>query len=145
MQWSDEENAGFSKAKAEMLYLPVSDAKNRPTVADQDRDPDSLLNRVRKLIKLRHSQKALEADAEFTVIYAESGKLPFIYSRSKIGQKLLIAINPAAEAISVNLPHNLFKALPKVIYAPEDAVITKGEDGWTLSLRPISGAVFDIS
>lgn len=144
MQWSDEENAGFSKAKAEMLYLPVSEAKNRPTVADQDRDPDSLLNRVRKLINLRHSQKALEADAEFTVIYAESGKLPFIYSRSKMGEKLLIAINPAAQTVSVNLPHDLFENAPKAIDTPNDAVIKREDNGWALSLGPISGGIFRI-
>lgn len=144
MQWSDEENAGFSKAKADMLYLPVNDDLNRATVAEQDQNPESLLNRVRELIKLRHSFHALDADAEFKVIYGESGKLPFIYSRSKEGQKLVIAINPAAQAVSVNLPHNVFETLPKVIDAPEDSVITRGDDGWTLFLGPVSGAVYNI-
>jgi maltose alpha-D-glucosyltransferase/alpha-amylase len=144
MQWSDEENAGFSKAKADMLYLPVNDDLNRATVAEQDQNPESLLNRVRELIKLRHSFQALDADAEFKVIYGESGKLPFIYSRFKEGQKLVIALNPSAQSVSVNLPRHMFETSPKVIDSPENAKITQIDSGWTLFLGPVSGAVYNI-
>jgi len=144
MQWSNHKNAGFSGAKPEDLYLPVDSSQDRPTVAEQQGDPGSLLNRIRELIKLRHSSRALDADAQFDVIYAESGKLPFVYSRSKDGQKLLVAINPSAQSVSVDLPYNLFETLPQVIDAPENAEIARIDTGWHLSLGPVSGAVYEL-
>ena len=144
MQWSDEPNAGFSKASAEGLYLPVNPAQDRPTVADQDKDPDSLLNRVRELIKIRLSLKALNADAHFEPIYAESGKLPFVYTRAKHGQKLMVALNPSSQQVSVTLPKDLMKISPDVLDAPDSADITPTDDGWRLTLGPVSGALYQI-
>ena len=141
MQWTNEKNAGFSKAKSTMLYLPVSDDPKRPTVAEQDQDPKSILNHVRSLIKIRHSHIALDADADFTVVYAESGKLPFVYSRSKKGQKLLIALNPSAKSVNAILPHHVLGPLPKVIEASENIEIIRIDTGWKIILGPVSGVI----
>jgi len=145
MQWSDEKNAGFSKAPAEKLYLPVNETQDRPTVAAQEKDPESLLNRVRSLIKTRLAQKALDADAHFDVIYAESGKLPFVYTRAKAGQKLLIALNPSNRTVSVNLPVELLDALPEDLDVPEGASLEQSKDGWQLTLGPVSGVMYKVS
>ncbi len=48
MQWDASANAGFSRAPAEQLYLPIDPRPDRPTVAAQAVDPGSLLNRVRR-------------------------------------------------------------------------------------------------
>ncbi|MBN1262516.1 MAG: maltose alpha-D-glucosyltransferase [Anaerolineae bacterium] len=57
MQWTDNLNAGFSDAAPEQLYAPVIDDETygfqRVNVATQEADPDSLLNRMRFLIKKR--------------------------------------------------------------------------------------------
>jgi maltose alpha-D-glucosyltransferase/alpha-amylase len=145
MQWSIEKNAGFSDADAESLYLPVSPSPERPNVAEQESDPDSLLNRVKELIHLRHALPALSADAEFEVVYAESGKLPFVYSMSKSDQKLIIAINPSGQRVSLDLPPDITDTLPKVIDVPEDAELRRMDSGWHLSLGPVSGAIYKIS
>lgn len=145
MQWSDEKNAGFSNVAEEALYLPVNQSENRPTVAEQDDDPQSLLNRVRTLIKTRSDLIALDADAHFTVIYAESGKLPFVYSRAKHGHKVLVAINPSGREVGVELPADLLKAEPEAFDVPEGAQITKSGVGWKLTLGPVSGAMYKLS
>ena len=145
MQWSDEENAGFSHATSDMLYLPVSDDPNRPTVAEQDKDPESILNRVRALIKLRYSYKALDADADFEVVYAESGKLPFVYRRSRDGQKLMIALNPSAQSVSVILSPTRFDSLPEMVDAPKNAEFNRVQKGWRLTLGPVSGGIYKIT
>ena len=144
MQWSDEENDGFSKAKAEMLYLPVNDAKDRPTVAKQEQDPGSLLNRVRELIKLRLSLTALDADADFEVIYAESGKLPFVFSREKENQKLMIALNPSAREVKAAISSANFKSASKVFDSSGVSSIKKVNAGWQLRMGPVSGMIFRI-
>jgi glycosidase len=95
MQWSKGVNKGFSTASPEKLYLPVDNAKDAPNVADQEGDPNSLLNRVRKLIKLRKEEKALTAYAEFVPVYAKENTYPFIYARALGDEIILVILNPA--------------------------------------------------
>jgi len=142
MQWSEAANAGFSEAVEEKLYLPIDPAPERPTVEAQDHDTDSLLNRVRSLIKLRQSLTALEADAAFNVVYAESGKLPFVYTRVKDGQHLVVAINPAGYPAQVVLPADTFSTEPAAVDVPHGARFTRTAAGWALALPPVSGAVY---
>jgi maltose alpha-D-glucosyltransferase/alpha-amylase len=144
MQWSQGENAGFSAAPSADLYLPVDPSPERPTVDSQENDPDSLLNRVRFLIKLRRSLTALDADADFAPLYAESGKLPFVYTRSKGGQRVLVAVNPAGRPASVVIPGDGIKAQPIGLDAPEEARMAPSEEDWQLTLPPVSGAIYMI-
>ena len=99
MQWDDSKNLGFSEAEAEALYLPVDPAADAPTVAAQEADPDSLLNTVKALLKLRHENEDLQADGPFEVLCSEPEK-PFVYRRGG----LLLAVNPAGEAATAKLP-----------------------------------------
>jgi maltose alpha-D-glucosyltransferase/alpha-amylase len=57
MQWANEENGGFSTAPAKSLIRPVVSkgglAYEHVNVANQRRDPDSLLNVIERLIRTR--------------------------------------------------------------------------------------------
>jgi len=57
MQWSLEKNAGFSTASRENLFRPIISGGDygyeRVNVASQERDPDSLLNWMERLIRVR--------------------------------------------------------------------------------------------
>ena len=99
MQWDNTKNLGFSEGCADALYLPVDPAEDAPTVAAQENDPDSLLNTVRAILKLRHSEEDLQADAPYETVCAEKGK-PFVYRRGR----LLAAVNPAGEPLSADIP-----------------------------------------
>ena len=145
MQWANTKNAGFSNAPADKLYLPVSEAPGRPTVAAQESDPDSLLNRVRSLIRTRKALPALQADGDFKVIYAESGKLPFVYLREKAGQKLMVALNPSDKAVSVDLPEGTMETVPEAIDTQESASMVQTDSGWRLTLGPVSGAMYKVN
>ena len=92
-------------------------------------DPDLLLNRVRALIKTRLSFKALQADTNFEVIYAESGWLPFVYTRAKQGKKLMVALNPSNRDVSVTLPKDLLETIPETLDGPDAAAITPTDEG----------------
>ncbi|MBN2273954.1 MAG: alpha-amylase [Bacteroidales bacterium] len=96
MQWASGKNLGFSAATQEKLYLPVDPAENAPTVAEQENDPHSLLNRTRNLIALRHKEPALEACAQFIPLYAKDNTYPFVYARAKDKDVILVFLNPAA-------------------------------------------------
>ena len=100
MQWDGSANLGFSNAPADKLYFPVDSEPNAPTVAAEESDPNSLLNFVRQLVKLKKDHPALEADAAFVPIYARPNMYPLIFLRSKNGETLLIAINPNVKSIT---------------------------------------------
>lgn len=100
MQWTSGKNRGFSTADPDSLYLPVDLAEDAPNVEDQEKDPNSLLNRVRKLIALKKSEKALTSYAEFVPVYAKENEYPFIYARANGNDKVLVILNPKAEAAS---------------------------------------------
>ena len=145
MQWADTKNAGFSNAPADKLYLPVSNAPDRPTVAEQEADPDSLLNRVRSLIRTRKALPALQADGGFKVVYAESGKLPFVYLREKAGQKIMVALNPSDKEVSVDLPDKTLESTPEALDVPERTSLIHMDNGWRLTLGPVSGAMYKVN
>jgi maltose alpha-D-glucosyltransferase/alpha-amylase len=99
MQWSKSLNAGFSRASAAQLYLPLDKNKNRPNVETQRSKPGSLLNKVKKLIALRQQNPALCADGDFIPIYAQAKKYPFVYLRRRGRQKFLLAFNPSGKPV----------------------------------------------
>jgi len=108
MQWTPGRNRGFSTADAEKLYLPVDTAADAPNVFDQEKNPSSLLNRVKKLIQLKKREKALEAHAEFVPVYAKENTYPFVYVRANGSEAVLVILNPAARAEKAS-----FKLLPE--------------------------------
>ena len=105
MQWNNGKNLGFSDGDATSLYLPVDPSPNAPNVAEQEKNPNSLLNKTRQLIALRHSEPALANYAEFVPLYpsADTQKpspsvYPFVYARAAGKDVVLVMLNPKAEA-----------------------------------------------
>ena len=143
MQWAPGPQAGFSSASPEQFFLPVDPAANRPDVASQMSDPHSLLQRVRHLIALRQAHPALTATGMFEPVYAEAGKLPFIYQRQAGEEKLLIALNPADRPCQVTLNGSLSAGLPETLYGQADAFERAGSK-WRFHLPGVSGGVYQV-
>ena len=125
MQWDNSKNHGFSTASEDKLYLPLDPAEDAPTVTDQEKNPDSLLNTVRALTKLRHENVDLQADSEFEVIYAEQDEFPFVFRRGD----LIVGINPSDKKASASLPR-----IPKKIFGIGDADVNNA----SLHMQPQS-------
>jgi maltose alpha-D-glucosyltransferase/alpha-amylase len=104
MQWTSGRNAGFSNAPGRRLYLPVDPRRSRPTVEDQEHDPGSLLNHIRRLATLRRRSAALGAEGDFRPIIARPNSCPFVFLRSKGDDRFLVAVNPSAGARAVRHP-----------------------------------------
>ncbi|HNX65276.1 MAG TPA: alpha-amylase family glycosyl hydrolase [Bacteroidales bacterium] len=124
MQWNKGKNLGFSNAPAEKLYLPVDTAKDAPTVAAEENDPASLLNRTRKLIALKHSEPALAAYAEFIPLYAKENSYPFIYARAKDNNVVLVMLNPSGKETSAEFDLNI-EYSKTVLLAGKDIALNK--------------------
>ncbi|NSW54076.1 MAG: glycosylase [Anaerolineae bacterium] len=146
MQWSHAKNAGFSDAPADQLYLPVEADLDHRTVADQESDPDSLLNTIRALTRLRLAHPALLNHTDFQVVYARAGRYPFAYLRQGGGESVLVALNPSASAAAVDLPAD---ALPEGIHSAEclwgaPDSLHRTESGWKLTLPGVSGGIYRV-
>ena len=127
MQWTDGKNLGFSEGCEDALYLPVDPSSDTPTVEKQQKDPGSLLNTVKALLRLRHGTEDLQADAPFEPLLAEAGR-PFVYRRG--GLKL--AVNPDTKEAPI--PY----ASGETLFAIGQV---RGSDGQTV-MGPQSFAVF---
>ncbi|MDQ8194981.1 alpha-amylase family glycosyl hydrolase [Coraliomargarita sp. SDUM461004] len=103
MQWDASEQAGFSEAAQSAFYLPLEERADRPDVATQMSQPDSLLHCVRQLIALRRAMPALGNEADYRTLFAEPGQVPYVYLRSNQEQRVIVAINPTAQIASVSL------------------------------------------
>ncbi|MDE7361037.1 MAG: glycosylase [Oscillospiraceae bacterium] len=90
MQWDDSKNAGFSSD--DTLYVKQDEAEDRPTVKAQLADNMSLLNEVKRLIKLRRENKAL---GNLGGIEFLNAGYPLAYLRSAEGERVLVIINPS--------------------------------------------------
>ncbi|MGC4005090.1 MAG: alpha-amylase family glycosyl hydrolase [Pirellulales bacterium] len=140
MQWDRSRNAGFSQAAAKLLYLPVDGTSDAPSAADQESNPDSLLNHARRLLKLRADHKALGNTGDFKPIYAVKNRYPFVYERSSGTQRFWIAINPADQKISISLPQ--VKNI-EVMNAQDCAIIRSGKSS-KLTMGPVSFGIFKV-
>lgn len=139
MQWDASSNAGFSNAMAEVLYLPVDPAPDRPSVAQAEANPDSLISHIRTLAAIRKNHPALQSGAEFTVVVAEAGKCPIVFLRSRGNEHALVGINPSNQPGAVDLP-DLGPINPKLLYGQAD-IISRSNNIWQLALPPVSGAL----
>ena len=99
MQWDDSKNLGFSTADADKLYLPVDPNPGNATVAAQEKDPDSMLNHIRKVLAVRRENADLGAYTDMTVYHAEAGDRLFAVKRGE----MLVAVNPGLEEKSLKL------------------------------------------
>ena len=126
MQWSSGKNAGFSNASPDKLYLPVDPAERFPNVAEQEQDPHSLLNRVKKIIRLKKQEKALLAYAEFVPIFAKENTYPFIYARAFDHEVILVVLNPAGSKKEASFVCNIDMSNRKLLAGKELTINTNG-------------------
>lgn len=99
VQWSDGENAGFTTGKP---WFYVNPNYKQINVAQQEQDPDSLLNFYRKAIALRKQLSAV-TQGDYREYRPLSGKL-YLYSREDARQKLLIVCSYADQPVKFRAP-----------------------------------------
>ncbi len=99
MQWSRDKNLGFSEAEEDRLYLPVDPSDDAPVVSEMLQDEDSLLNCIKSVLKLRHADLDLQSAPNFSVLYMEKKKLPFVYQRGN----RICAVNTSSKQVSISL------------------------------------------
>jgi alpha-glucosidase len=99
MQWDASPNVGFTRAAES--WLPVAPDTARVNVQAQREDPASLLSFYRRAIWYRRTSPAL-TEGTYRSLAAPSDV--FLYVREHPRQRLLVALNFAAEPRTVDLP-----------------------------------------
>jgi maltose alpha-D-glucosyltransferase/alpha-amylase len=135
MQWDASPLCGFSGNAAATPYLPVDPGADRPTVADQRANRDSLWHHVERLIYLRVTESDLAPDTALSILTETSPGYPLVYRR---GNTLIVAINPGSATHTVHLPP-LGDAATVLAHRCQ---VTHGSDGWQLRVGPRGYGVF---
>ena len=88
MQWSSEDNSGFSTVTP---WIDLSPNYPEINVEDQETDPNSVLNFYRKMIQIRKHTKTL-VYGEYLDLLPEDESL-FVYTRSMNEEQYLVVLN----------------------------------------------------
>lgn len=102
MQWDATKNAGFSTAEKDKLYICQDETADRPHVAAQMAEENSLWHEVQRLIALRKEHAALLSFGTFEPVYVRESKYPLIYKRSSKEESIYVVLNPSGEAVSLD-------------------------------------------
>lgn len=134
MQWSDEENAGFTTGTP---WLKVNENYTKINARQQDMDPDSVLQYYRRLIALRKdpAYRDVFAYGKFAPAFAETDKI-MAYYRKTDEKTVLIAANFGDKAAEL-----------KPDAAVENVLLTNGFagfDGDVLRLESCGVAVMEM-
>ncbi len=128
MQWDGSENAGFTKGTP---WLPVPPTYKTHNVADESKDPESVLEFYKSVLKLRHTNRAL-LEGDYTALN-ESDANVLSYSRIYKDQGMVVALNMS------NTPQKIKLSLQGKGFASAKSLLTTGESavrGNVVSLEP---------
>ena len=99
VQWDESENAGFTTGKP---WFYVNQNHKEINAAQQEADPNSLLNFYRKAIALRKALPVVK-DGTYKDHFFMSGKR-YVYSRDNGKQKILVMCSFSKQEIPLRVP-----------------------------------------
>ena len=92
MQWSDTANAGFTRATP---WLPVPDSYKTHNVASELEEPDSVLQFYKRVLALRHQNRAL-LEGEYIALNEDDPNV-LSYLRKYKNEAVLVVLNMSSE------------------------------------------------
>ena len=103
VQWSSEENGGFTTGKP---WMSVNPNYTQINVAQQEKDPDSILNFYRQAIRLR-KQLSCVRWGDYREYKKHSRKV-YMYSRQDPRQKLLVVCSFSKKPVRFSPPRDFY-------------------------------------
>ena len=138
MQWNAGLNAGFSDAPPEMLYSPViSEGKfsyKIVNVAAEENDPESLLTKMKHLIRIRHENPILAMGAyEFL---APEAKAVLTIHRSLGSEDLICILNLTDQPQNLQLDLSRWNGAKVIDLLTEDPFPGITTEPYSVTLDP---------
>jgi len=135
MQWTNEENAGFSAGRPEKLFQPLIDSGvfdyRRINVQDQSSDENSFLNRLKSLIAVRKSHPVFPSHS-FSIINTGNNAI-FSIERKNDKESILCLHNVSEEKQAISLGEKQYALLHS-----SSTKISNGTFSGTVVLEPFS-------
>ncbi len=147
MQWSTDRNGGFSRADPARLTLPVLMdplyGYDRVNVESQLRDPNSLLNSVRRMLAVRKQHHAF---GRGTIRFLRPANRKILaYLREHEGERILCIANVSRQAQAVELNLSEFAGSVPVEMSGGASFPTIGQLPYLLTLPPFGFYWFELS
>jgi oligo-1,6-glucosidase len=135
LQWNADINAGFTSGQP---WLPVNPDYTTFNIANQSKDPSSILSHFKSLTKLRKENKVL-VHGKYQ-IYQKDHPTVYAYTRTLGNEKVMILLNFSTEASMIEInDFKLDSALLSNNYTDLDIVGSK------VSLRPYQAVIFRVN
>lgn len=144
MQWDNSPSGGFSTADPDKLYLPVWTDGGKLTVEAQDKDPESVLNFTRALIKLRHDHPVLGSAGDWQTVSDPKNPYPWIYTRTDENDTYIVALNPGEKKVSCDIDISC-QGTPELLISNGKVNAKKSKNGIKFDMEGISSAVFKLT
>jgi len=130
-QWNSSTNAGFTTGTP---WIKVNSNYKTINEAAQDKDPNSVLNYFRKIVKLRNDNLALVYGKY--ILLDKSNPNVYAYTRELDGKKLLILLNFKSKAATANTGIDLSKS--RILIDNYTEPSTNGQ------LKPYEAVVYEL-
>ena len=99
MQWDDSKNAGFSTGTP---WLAVNPSYKTINAKSEEKDPNSVLNFYKKLIKIRKNSETI-IYGSYELLLADDENI-FAYIRNYENEKILVLCNFSKDSIAFDIP-----------------------------------------
>lgn len=103
MQWSEDDNAGFSTGKP---WLKVNPNYTKINVAAQQNDANSVLNFYKKMIQLRKSSEVFTYGT-YDLLLDDDPQI-YAYTRTLDGEKVIIISNLSTQPAEMKVGQGVF-------------------------------------
>ncbi len=134
MQWNSKTNGGFTKGKP---WLQVNPDFSKINAEAAEKDPNSILHFMRKMIKLRKDNKEILVYGKYTELDKDNTKV-YAYTREAAnGKKVLVLLNFSKETAKTNTGLDLSNAKVMIGNYPIAA-----KDG---TLKPFEAVVLELN
>ena len=130
MQWDDSVSAGFTDGTP---WIKVNENCREINVASQEKDPNSVLNYYRKLIRLKKDPKWREVFAQGEFIpFLEKDEQIFAFARRAETSQAVVLANFGTREQTVDLKRELGTAADQMLLANTERKLEIGETKVTL-------------
>ena len=131
MQWSSAQHAGFTTVNP---WLPINPNYNQVNVDESEKDPNSILSFVKKMIALRKEHKDVLVYGKYNLLDKDN-KQVYSYTRESGNKKFLVLLNFTSATSKANTGIDLSKV--KLLISNYEKAAADG------NLRPYEAAVFE--
>ncbi len=135
-QWDTTRNAGFTTGHP---WLKVNPNYKTINVAAEERNPNSVLNYFKKIIRLRKENLVL-IYGKYTLLDKENPDV-YAYTRELNGKKILVLLNFTTHKAQGNLSFDMSKAK---LLIDNYSTVPDANAVKTFMLRPYEAAVFEL-